>query len=93
MGQSDEPGQEPIDETKLTKLFREMVSQGETMSTSSAQNIVRAVHSSSAWDVAWNVVEDEVLGMTMEMAVSLQDSLCLGPQIQVTDIEEHCEGH
>ena len=59
------------------------------MSASGAQNVVRGVHSSSAWDVAWDVVEDELLGMTLGMAVALQDSLCLGPQIQVTDIKRN----
>ena len=60
------------------------------MSMSGAQNVVRGVHSSSAWDVAWDVVEDELLGMTLgTMAVALQGSLCLGPQIQVTDIERN----
>ena len=59
------------------------------MSTSGAQNIVRGVHNSSAWDVAWDVVEDELLGMTLGMAVALRDSSCLGPQIQVTDIERN----
>ena len=59
------------------------------MSASGVQNVVRGFHSSSAWDVAWNVVEDELLGMTLGMAVALQDSSCLGPQIQVTDIERN----
>ena len=60
------------------------------MSASGAQRITRGVHGSSAWDVvwdvAWDVVEDELLNDTGTMAVALQGSLCLGPQIQVTDI-------
>ena len=59
------------------------------MSASGAQNAVRGVHSSSAWDVAWDVVEDELLGMTLEIAASLRDSTCLGPQFQVTNIERN----
>ena len=36
------------------------------MGASGAQNVVRGVHSSSAWNVAWDVLEDdELLGMTL----------------------------
>ena len=34
-------------------------------------------------------VEDELLGMPLEMAVALQDLVCLGPQFQVTDIKRN----
>ena len=56
---------------------------------SGAHDVVESVHGSGAWDVTWDVVEDELLGMTLEMAVALQDSLCLRPQIQVTDIKRN----
>lgn len=63
------------------------------MSASGVQNIARGVHSRSTWDVAWDVLEDELLGMTLEMAVALRDSSCLGPQFQgAKHQEEHCEG-
>ena len=38
-------------------------------------------------------VEDELLGMPLEMAVALRELACLGPQFQAQTSEEHCEGH
>ena len=59
MGQLDEPGQEPINETKPTKRCWETGASG-------AQRVAGGVRSSDTWEVAWDVVEDELLGMTLE---------------------------
>ena len=66
------------------------VEHSKTMSASGARSIARGIHSSITWNVAWDVGEDELLGMTLgTMTVALRGQSCLGPQMQVTDIERN----